>query len=75
MSTFPKPILYVVILLFVMGFLVTGFILGVVHNDVLLVDLTTDHVDHAVNLTVHAAITLKCVGASIGVGGRSGSSI
>nr|GMC71522.1 uncharacterized membrane protein At1g16860-like [Ipomoea batatas]GMC73029.1 uncharacterized membrane protein At1g16860-like [Ipomoea batatas]GMC77356.1 uncharacterized membrane protein At1g16860-like [Ipomoea batatas]GMC78002.1 uncharacterized membrane protein At1g16860-like [Ipomoea batatas]GME16624.1 uncharacterized membrane protein At1g16860-like [Ipomoea batatas] len=34
---FPKPILWAMILLFVMGFIAGGFILGAVHNAVLLV--------------------------------------
>ncbi|TVU15841.1 hypothetical protein EJB05_39382 [Eragrostis curvula] len=36
-GSFPKPILWAVILLFVMGFIAGGFILGAVHNPVLLI--------------------------------------
>jgi hypothetical protein len=36
-SSFPKPIMWSVILLFVMGFIAGGFILGAVHNPVLLI--------------------------------------
>ncbi|XP_068642904.1 uncharacterized membrane protein At1g16860-like [Aristolochia californica] len=35
--SFPKPILWSVILLFVMGFIAGGFILGAVHNAILLI--------------------------------------
>ncbi|XP_042498855.1 uncharacterized membrane protein At1g16860-like [Macadamia integrifolia] len=35
--SFPKPILWSVILLFVMGFIAGGFILGAVHNPILLI--------------------------------------
>ncbi|XP_060206094.1 uncharacterized membrane protein At1g16860 isoform X1 [Lycium barbarum] len=35
--SFPKPILWAMILLFVMGFLAGGFILGAVHNAILLI--------------------------------------
>ncbi|KAE9468046.1 hypothetical protein C3L33_00031, partial [Rhododendron williamsianum] len=34
---FPKPILWAIILLFVMGFIAGGFILGAVHNAILLI--------------------------------------
>ncbi|CAN6845710.1 unnamed protein product [Brassica oleracea var. botrytis] len=37
MKSFPKPVLWLVILIFVMGFLSGGFILGAVHNAVLLI--------------------------------------
>jgi hypothetical protein len=36
-GSFPKPILWAVILLFVMGFIAGGFILGAVHNAILLI--------------------------------------
>jgi hypothetical protein len=36
-GSFPKPIMWAVILLFVMGFIAGGFILGAVHNAVLLI--------------------------------------
>lgn len=36
-GSFPKPIMWSVILLFVMGFIAGGFILGAVHNPVLLI--------------------------------------
>lgn len=36
-KSFPKPILWSIILLFVMGFIAGGFILGAVHNPILLV--------------------------------------
>ena len=36
-SNFPKPILWAVVLLFVMGFIAGGFILGAVHNAILLI--------------------------------------
>lgn len=36
-SSFPKPILWAMILLFVMGFIAGGFILGAVHNAILLI--------------------------------------
>ncbi|KAF8400213.1 hypothetical protein HHK36_013510 [Tetracentron sinense] len=36
-KSFPKPILWSVILLFVMGFIAGGFILGAVHNAILLI--------------------------------------
>ncbi|CAN4103732.1 unnamed protein product [Withania somnifera] len=39
-KSFPKPILWSVILLFVMGFIAGGFILGAVHNPILLVVVT-----------------------------------
>eukprot|EP00268_Persea_americana_P018049 TRINITY_DN1885_c0_g1_i3.p1 TRINITY_DN1885_c0_g1~~TRINITY_DN1885_c0_g1_i3.p1 ORF type:complete len:494 (-),score=87.53 TRINITY_DN1885_c0_g1_i3:376-1857(-) len=35
--SFPKPILWSVVLLFVMGFIAGGFILGAVHNPILLI--------------------------------------
>ncbi|WCJ37139.1 Ubiquitin-specific protease family C19-related protein [Euphorbia peplus] len=35
-KNFPKPVLWLVILIFVMGFLAGGFILGAVHNAILL---------------------------------------
>jgi len=35
--SFPKPILWAMVLLFVMGFIAGGFILGAVHNPVLLI--------------------------------------
>ncbi|KAK8574799.1 hypothetical protein V6N12_062480 [Hibiscus sabdariffa] len=34
---FPKPILWALILLFIMGFIASGFILGAVHNAILLI--------------------------------------
>ncbi|XP_028776842.1 uncharacterized membrane protein At1g16860 [Neltuma alba] len=37
MRNFPKPILWSVVLIFVMGFIAGGFILGAVHNAVLLI--------------------------------------
>ncbi|CAN8233804.1 unnamed protein product [Cochlearia groenlandica] len=37
MKSFPKPVLWLVILIFVMGFLAGGFILGAVHNAILLI--------------------------------------
>ncbi|KAG2725802.1 hypothetical protein I3843_01G082100 [Carya illinoinensis] len=37
---FPKPILWSVILIFVMGFIAGGFILGAVHNAILLIVVT-----------------------------------
>ncbi|RZS04500.1 hypothetical protein BHM03_00034851 [Ensete ventricosum] len=40
-GSFPKPILWSVILLFVMGFIAGGFILGAVHNPILLVVVVT----------------------------------
>ncbi|XP_057485211.1 uncharacterized membrane protein At1g16860-like isoform X1 [Actinidia eriantha] len=36
-KSFPKPILWAMVLLFVMGFIAGGFILGAVHNPILLV--------------------------------------
>lgn len=36
-GSFPKPMLYAIILLFVMGFIAGGFILGAVHNAILLI--------------------------------------
>ncbi|KAG1364503.1 putative membrane protein [Cocos nucifera] len=36
-SNFPKPVLWAVVLLFVMGFIAGGFILGAVHNAILLI--------------------------------------
>ncbi|XP_051152375.1 uncharacterized membrane protein At1g16860-like [Andrographis paniculata] len=36
-KSFPKPILWAIILLFIMGFIAGGFILGAVHNPILLV--------------------------------------
>lgn len=38
--SFPKPVLWMVILIFVMGFLAGGFILGAVHNAILLIVVT-----------------------------------
>ncbi|GLT61771.1 hypothetical protein SLA2020_344530 [Shorea laevis] len=35
--SFPKPVMWLVILIFVMGFLAGGFILGAVHNPILLI--------------------------------------
>ncbi|CAL9105112.1 unnamed protein product [Musa acuminata var. zebrina] len=40
-GSFPKPILWSVILLFVMGFIAGGFILGAVHNPILLLLVVT----------------------------------
>ncbi|XP_010531932.1 PREDICTED: uncharacterized membrane protein At1g16860-like [Tarenaya hassleriana] len=37
MKSFPKPVLWLVVLIFVMGFLAGGFILGAVHNPILLI--------------------------------------
>ncbi|XP_010539609.1 PREDICTED: uncharacterized membrane protein At1g16860-like [Tarenaya hassleriana] len=37
MESFPKPVLWLVVLIFVMGFLAGGFILGAVHNPILLI--------------------------------------
>lgn len=36
-KNFPKPVLWLVILIFVMGFIAGGFILGAVHNPILLI--------------------------------------
>ncbi|GAB2219099.1 hypothetical protein Droror1_Dr00006728 [Drosera rotundifolia] len=36
-KSFPKPILWAMVLLFVMGFIAGGFILGAVHNPILLI--------------------------------------
>ncbi|XP_072973389.1 uncharacterized membrane protein At1g16860-like [Typha angustifolia] len=36
-KSFPKPILWAIVLLFVMGFIAGGFILGAVHNPILLI--------------------------------------
>ncbi|KAF8758049.1 hypothetical protein HU200_010787 [Digitaria exilis] len=41
-GSFPKPILWAVILLFVMGFIAGGFILGAVHNAILLIVVCGD---------------------------------
>jgi hypothetical protein len=37
LKSFPKPVLWLVVLIFIMGFLAGGFILGAVHNPILLV--------------------------------------
>ncbi|CAN8293001.1 unnamed protein product [Cochlearia groenlandica] len=37
LKSFPKPVLWLVVLIFIMGFLAGGFILGAVHNSVLLI--------------------------------------
>ncbi|XP_013585548.1 PREDICTED: uncharacterized membrane protein At1g16860-like [Brassica oleracea var. oleracea] len=37
LKSFPKPVLWLVVLIFIMGFLAGGFILGAVHNPMLLI--------------------------------------
>ena len=37
LKSFPKPVLWLIVLIFIMGFLAGGFILGAVHNPMLLI--------------------------------------